>query len=86
MIEAGEVDRAIGSYRQSLELRSDVRTATNLPSALLWKGDTEGAIQTLQRALSINPKYEWAHYYLGVSLARNHEYDRADKALQEASS
>ena len=84
MIEAGEVDRAIDNYRQLLQLRKDARTATNLASALLWKGDADGAIQVLQEALRIDPSYAWAHYYLGVSLARKREYEKAREALKEA--
>lgn len=41
MIAARELDYAIETYRQLLELRRDARAATNLAFALLWKGDTE---------------------------------------------
>jgi tetratricopeptide (TPR) repeat protein len=41
MVEAGQVDQAIEYDRQSLKLKKDARTATNLASALLWKGNTD---------------------------------------------
>jgi tetratricopeptide (TPR) repeat protein len=83
-IEAGELDGAIDNYRQSLALAKDARTATNLGVALLWNGNPDGAIQALQRALEIDPNYEWADYYLGVSLARKHEFEKAEEALDNA--
>ena len=83
-IEAGELDGAIDSYRQSLGLAKDARTATNLGVALLWRGDADGAIKALQNALGLDPKYAWADYYLGVAYARKHDYARAEGALNEA--
>lgn len=83
-IEAGEVDSAVADYRQSLELVKDARTATNLGVTLLWKGNPDGAIQALHRALEIDPKYEWAAYYLGVSFARKHEFAKAEEPLNAA--
>jgi tetratricopeptide (TPR) repeat protein len=84
MVAAGDLDRAIEDYRQLFELRRDARTATNWASAMLWKGDTGGAIQALHTALEIDPGYCWAHYYLGVAWARQHEYDHAREALNMA--
>jgi superkiller protein 3 len=83
-IEAGEFDNAIEDYRQSLALNRDARTATNLGVALLWKGNLDDAIQALQQALEIDPKYEWADYYLGVSYAHKHDFEKAENALNNA--
>lgn len=84
MVAAGDLDRAVEYYRQLLELRRDARTATNLASVMLWKGDTAGAIQALHTALEIDSGYSWAYYYLGVAWARQHDYDQARTALNAA--
>jgi tetratricopeptide (TPR) repeat protein len=82
MIAVREFDYAIETYRQLLELGRDARKATNLASALLWKGDTAGAIQTLHAALQMDLNYPWAHYCVAVTRARQHEYDQARAGLK----
>ena len=83
-LEAGEMDSAAEDFRQSLSLARDARTATNLGVTLLWKGDADNAVKAFQRALEIDPKYEWAEYYLGVSYAHKHEFAKAEEALNKA--
>jgi tetratricopeptide (TPR) repeat protein len=40
-------------------------------------GDTAGAIDALSRAISLNPQYANAHFFLGVMYALKGEYDKA---------
>jgi tetratricopeptide (TPR) repeat protein len=84
MVAAGDVDRAIEYDRESLKLKKDARTATNLASALLWKGDTDEAVEVLHQAIQMDTRYAWAHYYLGVALARKHDFEGAVESLTEA--
>jgi tetratricopeptide (TPR) repeat protein len=84
MLDAGEVDRAIENYRQSFKLKQDARGATNLGSALLWKGNTDEAMHVLEQALQIDPGYAWAHYYLGVAWARRREFEKGVASLTKA--
>jgi tetratricopeptide (TPR) repeat protein len=57
----GDVDKAIASFRKSLELdpKSD-ETYVWLAMALRKKGDTAGADQALQQALQLNPQSAFA--------------------------
>ena len=68
-LRAGLPDRAVGEYRQALEIRPrymDIRT--KLAEALVELGEVEAARGELERALEGNPGFASARILLGVVL------------------
>ena len=66
---AGEVDEAIGRYRNALRLRpDDARTHTNLALLLTGRGQLEEAGAHAREAVRLHPGFADAHSSLGVVL------------------
>jgi len=69
LLAHGEVDRAIGSFRESVRLNPQyARGYTNLGIALGNKGDREGAIAAYQKALEVDPGFSEADSRLKLIL------------------
>jgi len=60
-----EYDRAVVKYDEALKLNPGDAYIHNLKSYSQFKaGDFSGAVETMSRALQINPAYEWGYFDL----------------------
>lgn len=75
---AGEIDKAIQLYHQSLRLNPTAEIYNNLGSALFKKGNPEKAIFYYLQALALKPDYTNAHMNLGNTYS---EIGNLEKAL-----
>ncbi|MBU0617154.1 MAG: tetratricopeptide repeat protein [Planctomycetes bacterium] len=74
----GELDGAIGHYREALHLTADnAEVHNNLGNALALAGKTDEAIPHYQQALQLKPDYADAHNNLGLALAMRGSLDEA---------
>lgn len=65
-LDRKEYDQAAGSFKAALRIRSDSSdTYYQLAHALQALGDTDGAIQQVGMAVTFDPSFAEAHYYLG---------------------
>lgn len=79
-------EAAITTYEQAIGLApADPMPRYNLGSIRARRGDDEGAIDDLQRAIAVAPKHALAHTQLGTSLRRLGRLAEAKKALDEGS-
>ena len=81
----GQVDAAIKSYRQSLELSPGYSSALlNLGKLLAETGQFAEAVACYQEALRVRPGYADAHNNLGAALASLGRIEKAVAHYQEA--
>jgi protein O-mannosyl-transferase len=85
LLQAGQVEEAIGHLQQALRLNPDLATAhNNLGNALRQAGQVEEAIAYLQQALRIQPDFAEAHCNLGVALAQEGRTHAAMEHFEQA--
>ena len=66
-MQFGQVDEAVGHYRESLRLQPESPAAAyNLGTALLQAGEFDEAVAHFEQALRWNPEYALAHNNLGA--------------------
>jgi len=84
-LDAGQLDEAIGEYRQSLRLNGDsAPTHYNLGYALSVRGRRDEAVAEFEAALRIDPEYAQAHNNLGALLQIGGQPDAALAHFQRA--
>ena len=89
--ESGRVDEAIDHYMRALKIRSDYAPSiNNLGTALMAKGDIEGAIAAFRVSYQLQPNstrardlLAAAQYDLGTTLVSQGDYRRAEELLRE---
>ena len=70
LLDRGDIDGAIGHFRQAVEIRPAFAEAhNNLGAALSRRGELDEAIVQYRRALEITPDFITAHVNLGNALA-----------------
>ncbi len=78
LVEKGDLDGAIGEYREVIRLKPDFADAhNNLGAALNQKGDLDEAIAESRAAIRLKPDYAIAHNNLGVALDAKGDLDGA---------
>ena len=75
----GDYDRAVALFATTVDTHPNYADLhARLGLARMEADDAAGAVESLQRALAINPDYAEARYYLGVALFRAGRYAEAD--------
>jgi Flp pilus assembly protein TadD len=83
--DASRLEEAVGFLRAALVRRSDSPGVYHqLGSALLAKGDLEGAIDCYEHALRLEPNYAGVHQSLAIALDMNKDPDGAVREYQAA--
>ena len=81
----GELEEAVGYYRQALQINPDLEEAhNNLGVDLADRGQLEEAMGHFRHALRINPDFAKAHYNLAVALAMRGELRGAIDEFRQA--
>jgi eukaryotic-like serine/threonine-protein kinase len=81
----GDIDMAIGEYKEALSLDPDLADAhNNLGTAFRAKGLTDEAIVEYRRALGLKHDHAMARHNLGLSYACRGEYEDAIREYKEA--
>ncbi len=79
-MEKGWLKRAEQEFNRSISLFPEcVEAYTNLSLVKLKQGEYKTAINLLQKAIKINPSYDWAHYVLGMIYKRLSQTEQAEK-------
>jgi predicted TPR repeat methyltransferase len=85
LYERGQLEDAIGAYRQALALRPDfVEAFNNLAGALQQQGHTDEAITAWRRALALRPDIATIHNNLGNALRSSGQLAEAVNAFHRA--
>jgi tetratricopeptide (TPR) repeat protein len=83
--DTGDLDGAIASYKNALELDPAYASAHyNLGNALKDTGDLDGAIASYKKALELDPKLAQVHYNLGNALKDKRDRDGAIACYKKA--
>ena len=81
---AGDFDRAISEYKNSLSLnplQTDVHN--NIGVSYYYKGEVDKAISHFRHAIKINPFDANAHYNLGIAYGDKGLFDLAHEEIQK---
>src|SRR5262245_48910215 len=81
---AGEFDRAILLYQQSLEVYPTAEAHTFLGWTYSFQGRLDEAIQECHRAIEVDPDFGNPYNDIGVYLMQQGEYDAALPWLEKA--
>ncbi len=81
----GELDEALASYGQALDLESGrFEVATNMAAALLDRDELEAAETAVRHALDLSPAYPDAHFVLGNVQRARGEHAAAAHSFRQA--
>ena len=80
----GDLERAAGLYRRSLDVAESAEAWTFLGWCHSWAGDLDEAVQACRRAIAVDPAFGNAHNDLGVYLLELGEIDEAIASLSAA--
>lgn len=90
-IELGEYDEAERAYEKMLSLSPDFYSCSRLSYIKELRGDTEGAVQTMQKAIDYGTKQRlpeenmaWAHYILGEMYFNQGELKKAEEHYRKS--
>lgn len=81
---AGDLDRAIAEYKNSLSLnpfQADVHN--NIGISYFYKGEVDKAITHFRHAIKIDPSDADAHYNLGIAYGDKGLFDLAHEEIQK---
>lgn len=81
---AGDLDRAVELYRQSLGLHPTAEAHTFLGWAYHFQGKTEEAIEECRRAIQVDPDFGNPYNDIGAYLIDLGKYDEAIPWLEQA--
>lgn len=86
-LKEGEWDKAISSAQGALKnvfYSTPEFAYNNIAWGLYNKGDLDGAVINLNKAVDINPKYAWGYNNLGLALEKAGREDEAEMAYLAA--
>ena len=85
LLDRGDLDEAIGHYRQVLKLKPDhAKAYTNLGNALLKQNKFDEAIRHYNQSLRLNPNLAPTYYNLSNALLKQGSSDEAVEAAEKA--
>jgi len=86
LLNLGEIDASIDAVEEAIRLEPDNGQAHQGLARALWvgKGDFRGAIPEFERSIELNPDSGYSYLQLGLLLAWEGEYDRAEDVCRRA--
>jgi tetratricopeptide (TPR) repeat protein len=86
LLNLGRTDEAIASIREALRLEPDNGQAHQGLARAYWvgKGDFAAAIPEFERAIELNPEAGYSYLQLGLLLAWEGHYERAEEICRRA--
>ncbi len=86
LLDLGRTDEGIAAVRDAVRLEPDNGQAHQALARALWvgKGDFGAAIPELERAIELNPDAGYSYLHLGLLLAWQGEYERAEVVCRRA--
>ncbi len=89
LLEMKQYDQAIAKYKEVLnrDVKGNIRTPhayTQWGVALMRQGRMDEAVQTIQKAISVDPMYADAYYQLGLILRQQGKTEEAREMIQRA--
>ena len=86
LLARGDIDGAIAAAREAIRLEPDNGQAHQGLARALWvgKGDFPAAIPEFERSIELNPDAGYSYLQLGLLLAWEGEYDRAEDVCRRA--
>ena len=80
--DAGDLDRAIAAYKESLSLNPLQADAhNNIGVSYFYRGDVDTAITHFKHAIKIDPSRSDAHYNLGIAYGEKGLFDLAHEEI-----
>jgi serine/threonine protein kinase/Tfp pilus assembly protein PilF len=86
LLALGRIDEAIAAMREAIRLEPDNGQAHQGLARAYWvgKGDFEAAIPVFERAIELNPEAGYSYLQLGLLLAWEGRYARAEEVCRRA--
>jgi eukaryotic-like serine/threonine-protein kinase len=86
LLNLGRVDEAIAASREAIRLDPNNGQAHQALARALWvgKGDFRAAIPEFERAIELNPEAGYSYLQLGLLLAWEGDYQRAEEVCRRA--
>jgi serine/threonine protein kinase/tetratricopeptide (TPR) repeat protein len=86
LLNLGRTDEAIAEMREAVRLDAQNGQAYQGLARALWvgKGDFAGAIPIFERAIELNPEAGYSYLQLGLLLAWERRYERAEEVCRRA--
>jgi tetratricopeptide (TPR) repeat protein len=86
LLNLGRVDEAMASMREAIRLEPDNGQAHQALARAYWvgKGDFAAAIPEFERAIALNPDAGYSYLQLGLLLAWEGQYERAEEVCKRA--
>jgi serine/threonine protein kinase/tetratricopeptide (TPR) repeat protein len=86
LLNLGRIDEAIAAIREALRLDPQDGDAHQGLARALWvgKGDFAAAIPEFEKAIELNPEGGYSYLQLGLLLAWEGQYERAEKVCRRA--
>ena len=86
LLNLGRNDEAIGAMREAIRLEPDNGQAHQALARAYWvgKGDFASAIPEFERAIELNPDAGYSYLQLGLLLAWQGQFDRAEDVCKRA--
>jgi tetratricopeptide (TPR) repeat protein len=86
LLGLGRIDEAIASTREAIRLEPDNGQARQALARAYWvgKGDFAAAIPEFERAIALNPEAGYSYLQLGLLLAWEGQYARAEEVCRRA--
>jgi tetratricopeptide (TPR) repeat protein len=84
LVTLGSVDEGIAYLQDSVAIEPTVLAYYDLGISLGRRGDRQGEIENLEKAIALQPDYADAHLNLGITYARLNDIPHAKQSLQRA--
>ncbi|CAN5841619.1 hypothetical protein BH18ACI5_BH18ACI5_24260 [soil metagenome] len=86
LLALGKIDDSIAAVREAIRLEPDNGQAHQGLARALWvgKGDFAAAIPEFERSIELNPEAGYSYLQLGLLLAWEGQYDRAEDVCRRA--
>jgi tetratricopeptide (TPR) repeat protein len=84
LVTLGRVDEGIAYLQHSVAVAPTALTYYDLGISLGRRGDRQGEIASLEKAIALQPDYADAHLNLGITYARLNDIPHSKQSLQQA--